>query len=140
MASTLARFQEALAWQQRGDLAQAEAVCEGLLREQPAFADAWHLRGLLAFQNAQFERGIECIQKSLALNQRQPAALRPGGLKCQRPAADRTRDGERCQRPARRDRLVLAIELAPRICAGADGQAKRWWGRGGRAGCSLGKV
>jgi protein O-GlcNAc transferase len=75
MASTLARFQEALAWQQRGDLAQAEAVCEGLLREQPAFADAWHLRGLLAFQNAQFERGIECIQKSLALNQRQPAAL-----------------------------------------------------------------
>src|SRR5262249_48883097 len=68
------RFAEAIAWQERGDLDRADAICEELLREQPSNADAWHLRGLLAFQHEQFERGIELIGRSLSLNALQPAA------------------------------------------------------------------
>jgi len=69
-----ARFEDALACQQRGQFAQADAVCERLLRAQPAHADAWHLRGLLAFQGAQYERAIAFIERSLVLNAAQPAA------------------------------------------------------------------
>ncbi|MGO9988413.1 MAG: tetratricopeptide repeat protein [Steroidobacteraceae bacterium] len=69
-----ARFEDAVAWQQRGDAGRAEAVCIELLRVQPGHADAWHLRGLLAFQNSHFERGVKFIRHSLALNARQPAA------------------------------------------------------------------
>jgi protein O-GlcNAc transferase len=68
------RFDEAIACQQRGDLARAEAICIRLLRLQPAHAGAWHLRGLLALQQSNLERGIAHIRKSLALNARQPAA------------------------------------------------------------------
>jgi predicted O-linked N-acetylglucosamine transferase (SPINDLY family) len=67
-------FSQALVWQQRGDLAQAEAVCETLLRSQPGHVDAWHLRGLLACQRGELERGIDFIRESLRLNPRQPAA------------------------------------------------------------------
>ena len=68
------QFAEALAWQARGDLDRADAICEQLLREQPSHADAWHLRGLLAFEKERLERGIELIGHSLRLNPLQPAA------------------------------------------------------------------
>jgi protein O-GlcNAc transferase len=68
------RFEDAIAWQQRGDLAQADATCAELLRLQPTHADAWHLRGLLAFQSGEFERGIDPVLRSLAINPQQPAA------------------------------------------------------------------
>lgn len=74
-AGMLSKFKEALAWQQRGEITLADIACQAMLQENPRFADAWHLRGLLAFQSAQFERGIEYVQQSLALNPRQPAAL-----------------------------------------------------------------
>lgn len=67
-------FADALRWQERGEIDRADAICAELLREQPAHADAWHLRGLLSFQKEQFERGIELIERSLALNALQPAA------------------------------------------------------------------
>jgi protein O-GlcNAc transferase len=64
-----------LACQHRGDIAGADRICRELLRQEPGFADAWHLRGLLSFQSAQYTSGIEYIQRSLALNPLQPAAL-----------------------------------------------------------------
>ena len=67
-------FADALRWQERGEIDRADAICAELLREQPSHADAWHLRGLLSFQKEQFERGIELIERSLALNALQPAA------------------------------------------------------------------
>jgi protein O-GlcNAc transferase len=73
-SSSAVRFEDALSWQQQGDLARADDVCRRLLRVQPGHADAWHLRGLLAFQGGQFERSIEFIQRSLKANSRQPAA------------------------------------------------------------------
>jgi protein O-GlcNAc transferase len=69
------KFNEALACQQRGDITRADRVCQALLQGDPGFADAWHLRGLLAFQSARYEPGIEYIQRSLALNPLQAAAL-----------------------------------------------------------------
>src|SRR5262245_39000038 len=68
------QFTEALAWQARGEINRADAICEQLLREQPLHADAWHLRGLLAFQTERLEWGIELIEHSLGLNALQPAA------------------------------------------------------------------
>lgn len=67
-------FQEAIAWQQRGDFVRADATCERLLRESPRHADAWHLRGLIAMQQGQFERGVAFIKHSLEANAGQPAA------------------------------------------------------------------
>jgi protein O-GlcNAc transferase len=68
------RLEDAIAFQQRGDLAHADAICAELLRAQPGHVDAWHLRGLLALQAGQFERGVEFVQRSLALSPNQPAA------------------------------------------------------------------
>jgi protein O-GlcNAc transferase len=73
-AQSAARFEDAIAWQQRGDLARADATCAELLRLQPSHADAWHLRGLLAFQSGQFERGVYPVLRSLEINPQQPAA------------------------------------------------------------------
>jgi protein O-GlcNAc transferase len=68
------RFEDAIASGQRGDTAHADAICVELLDATPSHADAWHLRGLLAFQCSQFERGIEFIRQSLTWNEQQPAA------------------------------------------------------------------
>ena len=73
-ARVAATFQQALEWQQRGDLTRADAVCAELLHLQPSHADGWHLRGLLALQSGQYERGAALIGQSLVLNPRQPAA------------------------------------------------------------------
>jgi len=74
-AAAVAAFNEVLAWQQKGELARADGICQDLLQEFPGFADGWHLRGLLAFQRAQYELGIEFLQRSLTLNPLQPAAV-----------------------------------------------------------------
>ncbi len=67
-------FEQALQWQQRGELAQADAVCAALLHTQPTHADAWHLRGLLACQQRRFEHAVAWIGESLRLQPQQPAA------------------------------------------------------------------
>ena len=53
------------------------------------------------------------------------AALRLRRLQRQHPAGDRARHRERRERPARRDRLVLAIEFRPRVLAGAARRHQR---------------
>ena len=50
--------------------------------------------------------------------ERQPRAVGLRRLKRQHPAADGARHGERRERPARRDGLVLAIKLQPRLHPG----------------------
>src|SRR5262249_17376063 len=47
------------------------------------------------------------------LTERQPAAMRLGGLERERPAGDRARHGQGRERPARGNLLEVAIELAP---------------------------
>lgn len=73
--AAVAAFNEVLATQRRGDLVRAETLCERLSLQYPAFVDVWHLRGLLAFQRAQYQSGIPFVERSLALNPLQPAAL-----------------------------------------------------------------
>ena len=54
--------------------------------------------------------------------ERQLAAVGLGGLQRQHPAADGARHGERGERAARRDGLVVAIKLRPRVTAGGTGR------------------
>lgn len=64
-AHAVARFEDAIAWQQRGDRARADAICAEVIRAQPAHADAWHMRGLLAFQGGRFEEGVGLVRRLL---------------------------------------------------------------------------
>ncbi len=55
----------------------------------------------------------------------QAPAKGAGRLQRQHPAGDRARHGERRERTARRDRFVVAVNLAPRIGAGVTGRHQR---------------
>ena len=57
--------------------------------------------------------------------ERHASALRARGFERERPAADGARHRERGERAARRHRLMLAVELAPRVRAGAAGRRQR---------------
>jgi protein O-GlcNAc transferase len=73
MPSRRGSFEEALAWQQQGDLARADALCIEVIRLQPRHADAWHLRGILALQAGRFAQAVECFERALEAQGRQPA-------------------------------------------------------------------
>ena len=64
-------------------------------------------------------------RRSEQVGQRQARAMGAGDLERQHPAGDRAGHGERRERTARRDRLMLAVKLAPRIGAGAAGSHQR---------------
>lgn len=53
---------------QAGQLAQAAAVCEEILKSQPGHFDALHLRGVVAAQTKDFQRAIELIGKAIEIN------------------------------------------------------------------------
>ena len=59
------------------------------------------------------------------VGERHTPALRARRLQRQHPAGDGAGHGERRERPARRHRLVLAVELATRIAARAAGSHQR---------------
>ena len=64
-------------------------------------------------------------RRSEQVGQRQASAQRASGFQCQHPAGNRAGHGERRQRAARRDRLIFAVELGPRIGAGATWRHQR---------------
>lgn len=65
-------FQSALNLRRQGDTSQADALCAELLRADPRHYLAYHLRGLIAFEQGELNRGIELIGRSLAINPHQP--------------------------------------------------------------------
>ena len=62
---------QALHLHQSGQLSQARALYENLLRIQPAHADALHLLGVLASQSGEHQRAVEHITRAIALQPHQ---------------------------------------------------------------------
>ena len=67
-AAVQARFLEGFALQQKGLLAEAQAVYQEVLKLQPKHFDALHLLGLLAYQARDLERAATLIGDALKVN------------------------------------------------------------------------
>jgi len=67
-------FRAALNLRRQGETVRADALCAGVLRTDPDHFDAYHLRGLIALESGDMDRGIELIERSLAINANQPLA------------------------------------------------------------------
>ncbi len=61
-------LQQGLALHQSGRLQEAESIYQGILREDPEQADAWHLLGVLAHQVGKNELAVQSIEKAIKLN------------------------------------------------------------------------
>ena len=62
------RLTEAVVLHQQGHLAQAKAIYTSLLNEDDANCDAWHLLGMVAYQERNFLLASDLIQKAIAIN------------------------------------------------------------------------
>lgn len=72
--STLSKLQTAVALHQQGELAQAQALYDDILRAEPLHFDALHLSGVVARQQGQLQRALDLIQGALALDAGQAIA------------------------------------------------------------------
>ena len=66
--TTKTLLREAVALHQQGHLAQAKAIYTSLLEENSANADAWHLLGMVAYQERDYVLASDLIHKAIALN------------------------------------------------------------------------
>ena len=73
-AKVTALFNQALAFHQRGELAQAWQIYERVLAMQPAHFNALHLSGLIAVESNNPELGIELINKAIKIDSTNAAA------------------------------------------------------------------
>ena len=58
---------QSLALLQRGRFAEAEAICDEILRKQPRQFDALHLLGVAALRTNRAERSVELFEKAIGL-------------------------------------------------------------------------
>ena len=65
----------ALQHHQAGQLHEAEPIYRQIVAVDPYHHDAWHLLGVLAYQDGKYQAGVECIQRALAHRPDWPAAL-----------------------------------------------------------------
>ncbi len=63
-------LQSAVLLYQQGKLSEAEALCAGLVKSNPAAAEAWHLLGVIAIQTGRLSRAVETISTAIKLNPR----------------------------------------------------------------------
>ena len=68
LVTTKTRLTQAVALHQQGHLAQAKAIYTSLLEENSANADAWHLLGMVAYQERDYALASDLIHKAIALN------------------------------------------------------------------------
>jgi predicted O-linked N-acetylglucosamine transferase (SPINDLY family) len=68
-------FSAAFAVHQRGQVAEAAARYEDILRHQPDHADALHLRGLIAMEQGELELARHCVGQALARQPNHPQLL-----------------------------------------------------------------
>jgi len=66
-AKAAARFNEGFALHNQGDVAQARAIYEEVVRMWPLHSLAWHLLGVIAFEAKEIDRAIEATRKCVAL-------------------------------------------------------------------------
>jgi tetratricopeptide (TPR) repeat protein len=64
---TQAKFQQALGLHQKGQLAQAQALYEDILKTQPEHFDSLHLLGVIAFQRSDHQKAVDLIGKAIAI-------------------------------------------------------------------------
>jgi tetratricopeptide (TPR) repeat protein len=62
-----ARLQQALAHHQRGELAEAQSLCEEILRNEPQNLTALRFAGLMAIQSGEPQRALNYVDQALAL-------------------------------------------------------------------------
>ena len=67
-AAIQAKFQQALASYQRGELDQADRLCREILADAPDCVDALHLSGIIACQKNDAEAGVKFISQAIGLN------------------------------------------------------------------------
>lgn len=96
-------LQLAHAHHQRGNAAQAEAVCHQIIQMLPRQPDAWHLLGIMALQQGNFELAMRQLQQALQSQPNNPELL--GNLAY---ACHERGDLEQAQRYYRK-----ALSLAP---------------------------
>ena len=77
-------FEEAINHHQGGRLPQAETCYQKILMEDPTHADALHLLGLIAYQQAQYGRALDLITKAVQHNATKPLYFYNQGLVHQR--------------------------------------------------------
>ncbi|MFH2066173.1 MAG: tetratricopeptide repeat-containing glycosyltransferase family protein [Pseudomonadota bacterium] len=69
---TGAMLKAAVKCHQDGKLSEADRSYSAILEEEPDHADAWHLKGLIAYQSGRFEDAARLIQRAIAVNPGSP--------------------------------------------------------------------
>jgi tetratricopeptide (TPR) repeat protein len=65
-------LEEAINHHRAGRLSQAETCYQKILTQDPAHADALHLRGLVAYQQGQYDRALDCVTKAVQRDATKP--------------------------------------------------------------------
>lgn len=73
-SNTADKMQAALLLRRQGRLAEADSCCGEVLEADPRHFPAYHLRGLMALERDDLDRGIALIEQALTLNPNQPEA------------------------------------------------------------------
>jgi protein O-GlcNAc transferase len=73
-AAVQARLQQALTFQQHGQLDQAESICREILADVPEYFYALHLLGIIESQRGNAPVAAELISKAIKLNPYDPSA------------------------------------------------------------------
>src|SRR2546423_3880194 len=73
MPTLAERFDEAARLFQGRNLAAAEAIARAMLADDPRYADAWHLLGMIAHDVGQGQAALDCARYAVTL---QPTAAR----------------------------------------------------------------
>ncbi len=68
------KFQQALALHQQGQLGEAKALYESVLKKQSRHFDALHMLGVLAYQSGNLDRAAILISKAIAIDPGAPTA------------------------------------------------------------------
>ena len=67
LAQIQLQFQQALALHGAGQLPQAKAICEGIIKQVPRHCDAFHLLGIIAYQTGNHKKSVELIDKAIKI-------------------------------------------------------------------------
>ena len=63
-----AKFDQALALHDKGQLLKAQTLCEEILREQPDHFDSLHLLGVISYKNKRLQLAIDLMERAIKLN------------------------------------------------------------------------
>ena len=73
-------FKEAITHHRAGRLSQAETCYQKILTQDPTHADALHLLGLVAYQQARYDRALDCITRAIQRDATKPLYFYNQGL------------------------------------------------------------